>query len=81
MNFFDIYFSVMGGSPPPPPPAYSPPPPPPAPVAPGETDEAKSRKRKAKQKRGGRTSLITNVGGATGLGEGDSGKKRTLGGY
>ena len=79
MNFFDIYFSVMGGSPPPPPPAYSPPPPPP-PLAPGETDEAKSRKRKAKQKRGGRTSLITNVGGATGLGEDDSGRKKTLGG-
>ena len=80
MNFFDIYFSVMGGSPPPPPPAYRPPPRPLAPVAPGETDEAKSRKRKATQKRSGRTSLITNVGGATGLGEDDSGRKKTLGG-
>ena len=79
MNFLDIYFSIMGGSPPPRP-VYSPPPPPkpaPAPV----DNSAAAREKTAANKKRGRSSLISNKGGASGLGDDASGEKKTLGGY
>ena len=91
MNLFDIYFAVMGGAPPPRP-VYTPPPAPsPAPVSPPTTKQAAApspvdnavaaREKTAANKRRGRTSLITNVGGAPGLGDDESGRKPRLGGY
>jgi len=93
MNLFDIYFAVMGGSPPPRP-VYTPPPAP-APAAAPTTKGASSlasspspvdnavaaREKTASNKRRGRTSLITNVGGAPGLGDDETGRKPRLGGY
>jgi len=40
-----------------------------------------AREKTASNKRRGRTSLITNVGGAPGLGDDDAGRKPKLGGY
>ena len=78
MNILDTYFTIMGGSPPPRP-VYAPPPPPkPAPI----DNSASAREKTADSKKRGRTSLITNKDGASGLGgEGNSGQKKTLGGY
>ena len=78
MNFLDTYFSIMGGAPPPRP-VYSPPPPvsKPAPV----DNSAAAREKAAANKRRGRSSLISNKGGASGLGDDASGEKKTLGGY
>ena len=80
MNLFDLYFTVMGGAPPPRPVA---PPPAPAPApAPAPVDNAAaSREKTAANKRRGRSSLITNIGGAPGLGDDDTGRKPRLGGY
>ena len=82
MNLFDLYFTVMGGAPPPRPVA---PPPAPAPApapAPSPVDNAvAAREKTAANKRRGRTSLITNIGGAPGLGDDDTGRKPRLGGY
>tara|TARA_R110002020_G_scaffold404709_2_gene614796 strand:+ start:507 stop:761 length:255 start_codon:yes stop_codon:yes gene_type:complete len=84
MNLFDLYFTVMGGAPPPRPVA---PPPAPAPVqtaaqAPSSVDNAvAAREKTAANKRRGRSSLITNIGGAPGLGDDDTGRKPRLGGY
>ena len=77
MNYFDIYFSIMGGAPPRPAPApvYTPPPEP-APV----DNSAAARQKAADDKKRGRTSLITNEAGASGLGDDESGQKKTLGG-
>lgn len=80
MNLFDLYFTVMGGAPPPRPVA-PPPAPRPAP-APSPVDNAvAAREKTAANKRRGRTSLITNIGGAPGLGDDDTGRKPRLGGY
>jgi hypothetical protein len=79
MNILDTYFSIMGGSPPPRP-VYSPPPAPAPAPAPVE-NTASAREKTASQKKRGRTSLITNVGGAPGLGDDESGRKSKLGGY
>jgi hypothetical protein len=81
MNILDTYFSIMGGAPPPRP-AYTPPPPPkPAPV----DNSASARQKTADNKKRGRTALITNKDGASGLGgesgSNASGEKKTLGGY
>ena len=77
MNYFDIYFSIMGGAPPPRP-VYTPPSPPkPAPV----DNSAAAREKAAANKRRGRTVLITNEGKAGGLGDDEAGQKKTLGGY
>tara|TARA_R110000772_G_scaffold68162_5_gene151060 strand:- start:2805 stop:3041 length:237 start_codon:yes stop_codon:yes gene_type:complete len=78
MNILDTYFTIMGGSPPPRP-VYAPPPPPkPAPI----DNSASAREKTADSKKRGRTSLITNKDGASGLGgEANSGQKKTLGGY
>tara|TARA_R110000796_G_scaffold43790_4_gene107426 strand:- start:132 stop:374 length:243 start_codon:yes stop_codon:yes gene_type:complete len=80
MNILDTYFTIMGGAPPPRP-VYAPPPPPkptPAPI----DNSASAREKTADSKKRGRTSLITNKDGASGLGgEGNSGQKKTLGGY
>ena len=80
MNLFDLYFAVMGGAPPPVPVA-----PPPAPMpapAPSPVDNAvAAREKTAANKRRGRSSLITNVGGAPGLGDDEAGRKPKLGGY
>jgi len=78
MNYFDIYFSIMGGAPPRPAPApvYTPPPKP-APV----DNSAAAREKTAANKRRGRTALITNEGKAGGLGDDEAGQKKTLGGY
>ena len=79
MNILDTYFSIMGGAPPPRP-VYTPPPPPKP--APAPVDNAMSaREKTADSKKRGRTSLITNKGGASGLGDDASGQKKTLGGY
>jgi len=80
MNLFDLYFTVMGGAPPPRPVA---PPPAPAPApAPSPVDNAvAAREKTAANKRRGRSSLITNIGGAPGLGDDDTGRKPKLGGY
>ena len=82
MNLFDLYFTVMGGAPPPRPVA---PPPAPAPApapAPSPVDNAvAAREKTAANKRRGRSSLITNIGGAPGLGDDDTGRKPRLGGY
>ena len=77
MNILDTYFTIMGSAPPPP--AYSPPPPPPKPAP--VDNAASSREKTADSKKRGRTSLITNKGGASGLGDDASGQKKTLGGY
>ena len=68
----------MGGAPPRPAPApvYTPPPEP-APV----DNSAAAREKAAANKRRGRSSLISNKGGASGLGDDASGEKKTLGGY
>tara|TARA_R100001244_G_scaffold127657_1_gene98376 strand:- start:305 stop:544 length:240 start_codon:yes stop_codon:yes gene_type:complete len=79
MNILETYFTIMGGSPPPRP-VYAPPPPPkpaPAPV----DNAASSREKTADNKKRGRSSLITNKGGTSGLGDDASGQKKTLGGY
>ena len=77
MNILDTYFTIMGGSPPPRP-VYSPPPPPkPAPV----DNSAAMRQKAAENKKRGRSDLIANKGGASGLGDDVSGQKKTLGGY
>jgi hypothetical protein len=97
MNLFDIYFALMGGAPPfrpvyTPPPAPAPVSPQvaapttkkaPAPASsPSPVDNAvAAREKTASNKRRGRTSLITNVGGAPGLGDDDAGRKPKLGGY
>lgn len=79
MNIIDTYFTIMGGAPPPRP-VYTPPPPPKP--APAPVDNAMSaREKTADSKKRGRTSLITNKGGASGLGDDTSGQKKTLGGY
>ena len=93
MNLFDIYFALMGGAPPPRP-VYTPPPAP-APAAAPTTKKAAApasspspvdnavaaREKTASNKRRGRTSLITNMGGAPGLGDDEAGRKPRLGGY
>ena len=78
MNILDTYFSIMGGAPPRPAPApvYTPPPKP-APV----DNSAAARQKTADDKKRGRSSLISNKGGASGLGDDASGEKKTLGGY
>ena len=79
MNILDTYLTIMGGSPPPRP-VYSPPPPPkpaPAPV----DNSASARQKTADNKKRGRTALITNKDGASGLGDDASKQKKTLGGY
>ena len=97
MNLFDIYFALMVGAPPPrpvytPPPAPAPvSPPAAAPTtkkaaapasSPSPVDNAvAAREKTASNKRRGRTSLITNMGGAPGLGDDDAGRKPKLGGY
>ena len=49
---------------------------------PAPVDNAMSaREKTADSKKRGRTSLITNKGGASGLGDDASGQKKTLGGY
>ena len=78
MNIFDTYFSIMGSAPP----AAiqylaKTTPKKPAPV----DNAASSREKTADSKKRGRTSLITNKGGASGLGDDASGQKKTLGGY
>ena len=80
MNLFDLYFTVMGGATPPRPVA---PRPAPAPApAPSPVDNAvAAREKTAANKRRGRSSLITNIGGAPGLGDDDTGRKPKLGGY
>ena len=78
MNILDTYFLIMGGSPPPRP-VYSPPPPvsKPAPV----DNSAAAREKTAANKKRGRTALITNKGGAPGLGDDEAGRNHKLGGY
>ena len=68
----------MGGAPPRPAPApvYTPPPKP-APV----DNSAAARQKTADNKKRGRTALITNKGGASGLGDDEAGRKPKLGGY
>ena len=78
MNFLDIYFSIMGGSPPPRP-VYSPPPP--RRVSAPVDNAASARQKTSANKKRGRTALITNVGGAGGLGDDAADQKKTLGGY
>jgi len=82
MNIFDTYFMVMGGAPPPRP-AYAPPPAPVQTPKPSPVENATSaREKTADAKKRGRTALITNKGGAQGLGgDESSGQKKTLGGY
>ena len=77
MNFLDTYFSIMGGAPPRPAPAPVYTPPPPAPV----DNSAAAREKTAANKKRGRTALITNKGGAPGLGDDEAGRKPKLGGY
>ena len=77
MNILDTYFAIMGGAPPRPAPAPVYTPPPPAPV----DNSAAAREKAAANKRRGRSSLISNKGGASGLGDDASGEKKTLGGY
>jgi len=80
MNILDTYFSIMGGSPPPRP-VYSPPPSPPKPAPAPVDNSAAARQKAAENKKRGRSDLIANKGGASGLGDDASGQKKTLGGY
>jgi len=79
MNFLDLIFTgCFGGSPSLPP---LPPPPPPLPPVDEGKEEREERMRKLSSKKQGRSSLITNQGGAAGLqGEEDVTKKTKLGG-
>jgi hypothetical protein len=83
MNIFDTYFTIMGGAPPPRPTYAAPPAPAPVqtPKPSPVENAASSREKTADAKKRGRTSLITNKGGASGLGDDTSGQKKTLGGY
>ena len=81
MNILDTFFTIMGGAPPPRP-VYTPTPvtkptPAPAPV----DNSAAARQKTADNKKRGRTALITNKGGAPGLGDDEAGRKPKLGGY
>ena len=80
MNILDTYFAIMGGSPPPRP-VYSPPPPAPKPAPAPVDNSAAARQKTADNKKRGRTALITNKGGAPGLGDDEAGRKPKLGGY
>ena len=78
MNFLDFIFTGCFGSP-----SFPPLPPPPEPLP--DVDEGKEeredRMKKMSSKKKGRSSLITNQGGAAGLqGEEDASKKTKLGG-
>ena len=81
MNILDTFFTIMGGAPPPRP-VYTPPPAAKPTPAPAPVDNAVSaREKTASNKRRGRSSLITNKGGASGLGDDEAGRKPKLGGY
>ena len=78
MNILDTYFSIMGSAPP----AAiqylaKTAPPKPAPV----DNSAAMRQKAAENKKRGRSALISNEGGAQGLGDDASKQKKTLGGY
>tara|TARA_R110002167_G_scaffold74398_1_gene208256 strand:+ start:338 stop:580 length:243 start_codon:yes stop_codon:yes gene_type:complete len=79
MNFLDFIFTgCFGGAPALPP---LPPPPEPLPVVDEGKEEREDRMKKMSSKKKGRSSLITNQGGAAGLqGEEDASKKTKLGG-
>ena len=80
MNILDFIFTGCFGSP-----TLPPMPPMPAPLPDvskeQEEKEAKARADKAKDKKRGRASLITNEGGAAGLEEDGNTAKQKLGGY
>ena len=78
MNILDTYFSIMGSAPT----AAiqylaKTAPPKPAPV----DNSAAARQKAAENKKRGRSALISNEGGAQGLGDDASKQKKTLGGY
>lgn len=79
MNFLDFIFTgCFGGAPSLPP---LPAPPAPLPAVDEDAEARKERQRKLAQGKKGRSSLITNQGGAAGLqGESDASKKTKLGG-
>ena len=79
MNFLDLIFTgCFGGAPALPP---LPPPPAPLPAVDEGKEEREDRMKKMSSKKKGRSSLITNQGGAAGLtGEEDDSKKTKLGG-
>jgi len=81
MNILDfIVTNCFGGTPSLPP---MPPPPEPLPDVSKEQEEkeAASRAKEAAKRKRGRSSLITNEGGAAGLEEPDTTSKQKLGGY
>ena len=84
MNILDIINSICMGGSPPPRPVYTPPPPPPPPPEPEPENTpaaVQKRERNASQRKRGRSSLIANTGGASGLGDDNSSSvKKTLGG-
>ena len=78
MNFLDFIVTGCFGSPSLPP---LPPEPEPLPVVDEDAEARKARQDKLAKNKRGRSSLITNQGGAAGLqGEDDSSKKTKLGG-
>jgi len=84
LNILDIINSICMSSAPPPRPVYTPPPPPPPPPEPEPENTpaaVQKRERNASQRKRGRSSLIANTGGASGLGDDNDGSvKKTLGG-
>ena len=80
MNLFDFIVTGCFGSPTLPPMPAPPPPLPDVSIAAEEKEAASRAKESAKRKRG-RSSLITNEGGASGLEEEGTTSKQKLGGY
>ena len=81
MNILDFIVTNCFGGAPSMPPMPAPPPPLPDPSIAAEEKAAKARAEEQAKRKRGRSSLITNEGGAAGLEEPDTTSKQKLGGY
>ena len=81
MNILDFIVTNCFGGAPAMPPMPAPPPPLPDPSIAAEEKAAKARAEEQAKRKRGRSSLITNEGGAAGLEEEGNAAKQKLGGY
>ena len=81
MNLFDFIVTGCFGGAPAMPPMPPPPPPLPDPSIAAEEKAVKARAEEQAKRKRGRSSLITNEGGAAGLEEPNTTSKQKLGGY